>query len=80
MNQVFKLAVRNIWRNKRRTLITAASILFAVFFAVAISSIQKGTWDHMIDSIVHYHYGYIQVHQSGYWEDKIIDNAFHIVL
>ena len=76
MNQIVKLAARNIWRNKRRTLITAASILFAVFFSVAISSIQKGTWDHMIDSIVHYHFGYGQIHKAGYWDDKTIDNVF----
>ncbi len=77
MNQIIKLAVRNIWRNKRRTLITAASILFAVFFAVAISAIQKGTWNHMVDSIVHSHFGYAQIHKNGYWEDKSIDNAFN---
>ena len=76
MNQIIKLAVRNIWRNKRRTLITAASILFAVFFAVAISAIQEGTWNHMVDSIVHSHFGYAQIHKDGYWEDKSIDNAF----
>lgn len=76
MNQIIKLAIRNIWRNKRRTLITAASILFAVFFSVAIMSIQVGTWDHMVDSIVHYHFGYAQVHKNGYWDDKSIDNAF----
>ena len=76
MKQLIKLAGRNIWRNKRRTLITAASILFAVFFAVAIMSIQVGTWDHMVDSVVHYHFGYAQIHKQGYWDDKIIDNAF----
>lgn len=76
MKQIIKLALRNIWRNKRRTLITAASILFAVFFAVAIMSIQVGTWDHMVDSIVHYHFGYAQIHKEGYWDDKSIDNAF----
>jgi len=79
MKQIIKLAVRNIWRNKRRTLITGASILFAVFFSVAIMSIQSGTWDHMIDSIVHYHFGYAQVHKNGYWDDKSIDNAFDAV-
>ena len=63
MKQLIKLAGRNIWRNKRRTLITAASILFAVFFAVAIMSIQVGTWDHMVDSVVHYHFGYAQIHK-----------------
>ncbi len=76
MRQILKLASRNIWRNKRRTLITAASILFAVFFAIAISSIQEGTWDHMVDSVVHYHYGYAQIHKQGYWDEKTIDNAF----
>ncbi|NND05922.1 MAG: ABC transporter permease [Saprospiraceae bacterium] len=76
MRQILKLATRNIWRNRRRTLITAASILFAVLFAVAISSISKGTWDHMIDSVVHYHFGYIQIHKKGYWDDKTIDNVF----
>jgi len=76
MKQILKLAARNVWRNRRRTLITAASILFAVFFAVAISSIQKGTWDQMVDSMVHYHIGYAQIHKDGYWEDKTIDNAF----
>ncbi len=76
MKQILKLASRNIWRNRRRTFITAASILFAVFFAVAISSIQHGTWDHMVNSVVHYHFGYIQIHKNGYWDDQIIDNVF----
>ena len=76
MKQLLKLASRNIWRNRRRTIITAASILFAVFFSIAISSIQEGTWDHMVNSVVHYHFGYAQIHKAGYWDDKTIDNAF----
>ncbi|MBK8502015.1 MAG: hypothetical protein IPL46_07300 [Saprospiraceae bacterium] len=47
-----------------------------MFFAVAISSIQEGTWNHMVDSVVHYHFGYAQIHKDGYWNDKSIDNAF----
>jgi ABC-type lipoprotein release transport system permease subunit len=70
------MASRNVWRNKRRTFITAASIMFAVLFSVAMISVQEGTWNHMIDSIVHYHFGYAQIHKNGYWEDKTIDNVF----
>ena len=76
MKTLLKLASRNVWRNKRRTLITAASIMFAVLFSVAMISVQEGTWNHMIDSVVHYHFGYAQIHKNGYWEDKTIDNVF----
>ncbi len=73
---IAKLAWRNIWRNKRRTLITVASIAFAVFFAVFMLSLQRGAWSHMLDNVVNFYYGYAQVHQAGYWEDKSLDNAF----
>ena len=70
------LAFRNIWRNRRRTFITAASILFAVFFAVVMRSIQEGTWNHMIDSVVRYHIGYGQIHEKGFWDEQSINKAF----
>jgi ABC-type lipoprotein release transport system permease subunit len=73
---LFKMAWRNIWRNRRRTLITAASILFAVLFASFMDSLQRGAWDNMINNVVNYYFGYVQVHQDGYWEEQSIDKAF----
>ncbi|WP_236975284.1 ABC transporter permease [Membranihabitans maritimus] len=73
MITVIKLALRNLWRNKRRTLITAASVMFAAFFAIAMSSIQKGTWFNTLEGMLHNYTGYIQVHQKGYWENQSID-------
>ena len=70
-----KLAWRNIWRNKRRTLITAASILFAVFFASVMRSIQEGAYGRMIENVVNFYSGYAQVHQKGYWEEKSLDES-----
>lgn len=70
---LLKLAFRNIWRNRRRTFITAASILFAVFFAAVMRSVQEGTWDYMIDSVVRYHVGYGQIHEKGYWDERSIN-------
>lgn len=72
---LFKLAWRNIWRNKRRTFITVASIFFAVLFAVFMNSFQKGAWVRMLDNVVNYYYGYAQIHQKGYWEDKTLDES-----
>ena len=71
-----ELAWRNIWRNKRRTLITAASIFLAIFLALIMRSMQIGSYARIIDSIVHTYTGYIQVHKKGYWDEKDINNSF----
>ncbi|MFC2086920.1 ABC transporter permease [Bacteroidota bacterium] len=76
MKDYIKLAWRNIWRNKRRTLITTASIFFAMFLALIMRSGQVGSYSHMTKSIVETYSGYIQIHKNGYWEDKTIDNIF----
>ena len=71
---MIKLAWRNIWRNSRRTVITIASVFFAVFFCVITMSFQKGMWDRMIDNTLRTQTGHIQIHAKEYWEDKVIDN------
>jgi putative ABC transport system permease protein len=78
MGTILKLAWRNIWRNRRRTLITASSIFLAVFFALIMRSMQIGSYARIIESIVHSYTGYIQVHKKGYWEEKEINNAFEL--
>ncbi len=72
-----KLAWRNIWRNKRRTLITIGSIFFAIFFALIMRSIQIGSYGHMINNVVQTYTGHIQIHKLGYWDDKTINKTFH---
>ncbi|MCO6485044.1 MAG: ABC transporter permease [Saprospiraceae bacterium] len=75
MNRSLVLAWRNIWRNKRRTLISAASVAFAVLFSVSVSSLQKGGWDRMLDNVVRFYFGYAQVHAAGYSEEQTIDRS-----
>ena len=78
MSTLFKLAWRNIWRNKRRTLITIASILFAVFFAVFMQSIQRGAWGKIMDNVVNFYFGYAQIHTKGYWGEQSINKSFEL--
>ncbi len=72
----FQLAWRNIWRNKRRTMITAASIFFAVFFALVMRSFQLGTYDSLYKNIIESYTGYIQIQHRDYSEEPILDNSF----
>jgi len=72
--KILKIAWRNLWRNKRRTLITAASLFFAIFFALLMRSLQLGTYDLMIDSAVRQYSGFIQIQHKDYWKDKTIDD------
>jgi len=76
MSAILKIAWRNLWRNKRRTIITAASIFFAVFFAIGMRSFQLGTYDHMIKQVIESYSGYLQVQHPDYFDDPGIDNAF----
>lgn len=76
MKEYFKIAWRNLWRNKRRTAITSASILFAVFFALIMRSFQLGFYDHMISNAIESFSGFIQVQHIDYQDDPSLENTF----
>jgi len=71
-----KIAWRNIWRNRRRTLITMASIFFAVILAIAMRSTITGVFEKMIKDVVGFSSGFIQIHKQGYWKERSVDNTF----
>ena len=76
MNMYFVLAWRNIWRNPRRSLITMASVFFAVLLAIFMRSATKGVYENMTDTMVRFSSGHIQVHAKGYWDERVLDNSF----
>lgn len=76
MTTNLNLAWRNIWRNKRRTLITVASIFFGVLLSAYMTSMQEGSYDKMVDIVVKFYSGYMQVHHEDYWENKSINSSF----
>ena len=70
------LAWRNLWRNRGRTLITIASVFFGVLISTFMSSMQEGSYTSMIDNIVKFYSGYLQIQQEEYWDNKTIDYTF----
>ena len=77
MATFIKLAWRNLWRNKRRTIITVTAIMFAVLAAVFMQSINRGSYEVMIDRMVSFNTGYIQVQDYRFDDESSLDNSFY---
>ncbi len=74
----YKIAWRNLWRNRRRTLITVASIFFGVLLAAIMSSMQEGSYENMINNVVKFYSGYIQIQEEEYWNHKTLYYSFDV--
>jgi len=70
---LLRLAWRNIWRNKRRTLITLGMIQFAVVLATLMATIRDGIMDIQVENVVGGYQGYAAINDTGYVEEPSID-------
>ena len=76
MKIFFKMAWRNVWRNKRRTLLTVAAIAFAVAISVFMRGLQMGTYEQMIKNVIRINTGYLQIHKNGFWDNRTLRYTF----
>ena len=63
---IIKLAWRNLWRNKRRTIITISSICFGLVLALVFIGLGDGTYGTMIDSAARLGSGHITLEHPDY--------------
>jgi putative ABC transport system permease protein len=66
MVNLFKIAIRNLLRYKRRTLLTASLITVGVVFTLVFISVSGSFKTMMIGQITDSTLGHIQVHSKGY--------------
>ncbi len=72
------LAWRNIWRNRRRTLITMTSIIMAVVLSAVMQSMQRGQYDMMIDLSAGQFSGHLQLQADGFLDEPTLDNSMEL--
>lgn len=70
MFKFIHLAWRNIWRNKRRSLITITAIAFAILMIAVTRSLQYGTYDVMESMAVSLYNGDLQIHRAGFQKEQ----------
>jgi len=66
MGNLFKIAIRNLFRYKRRTLLTVSLIAIGVIFVLGYISISGSFKKMMIGQITDSMIGHLQVHRKGY--------------
>ena len=66
MSRIPRLAVRNVGRNRRRSIITALTIVFGVAMVVTVRGVMFGLQRMMITDTVEGRLGALQVHRAGY--------------
>ncbi|MEN6321605.1 MAG: ABC transporter permease [Syntrophaceae bacterium] len=66
MGNLFKIAIRNLLRYKRRTLMTASLITIGVIFVLGYIAIAGSFKNMMVAQITDSSLGHLQVHRKGY--------------
>lgn len=79
MQDLIKVAIRNVSRNTRRALITMITVFIGVFVVVGIRGLLNGLQDEIKSGLTRKMHGDIQIHHSGY-EDSLEANPYKMLI
>jgi ABC-type lipoprotein release transport system permease subunit len=72
MSFLFSVAWRNLWRQRRRTLITSAAIATAVSLCMFVIALNDGTFAKLFEVMVEQQLGHARVHHADYPSKKVL--------
>ena len=76
---MFKLAWKNILRNKRRSILSASAIFLAVVFVAAMLSLYEGMIQDMKNNVINHQLGNLNIKTKQYIEnERILPLQFYI--
>jgi ABC-type lipoprotein release transport system permease subunit len=68
----WQMAWRNVWRYRRRSLLTVLTIALGLAFTILMRGIGDGFHEQMVDNSVRAQIGHIEIHRSGYQHDPAL--------
>ncbi|MCB9737991.1 MAG: ABC transporter permease [Deltaproteobacteria bacterium] len=68
---LLRIALRNVLRNRRRTLITLAALLVGVSVMVSVRGVLNGLQSALVENVVKGQTGALQVHRKGYRQNVL---------
>ncbi|MCD6454232.1 MAG: ABC transporter permease [Candidatus Aminicenantes bacterium] len=75
---MYKVAWRNLWRNKRRTILTISAIAFSVLVLIFMLSIESGTYEYTKDYATKIWNGKARIFKKGYFQKETITKSFTV--
>src|ERR1700733_1913621 len=72
---LFKIAWRNIWRNRTRSLVVISAVAIGLFAGMFIMAFFQGAINQEIDSMVETQLSHIQFHNPAFIDDKEVDDT-----
>ena len=72
MHKFAKIAWRNIWRNKRRSLLTLGMLVVGLALFIFSWSFADGVHDAMIRNVVQTEMAHIQIHEKGFLNNPVL--------
>ncbi len=81
MNYIFKLSVRNVLKNKRRTILTFISVTLGLFLMIFSKALMEGVAEESTRNLINYETSHMKLFARGYFKDieslptnKLIEN------
>lgn len=75
MRLLVRLAWRNLWRHRRRTLITASAISFGVAMCMATVALQAGVFQRLFSALVERQIGHAQIHDPRFPKQRALQDT-----
>jgi ABC-type lipoprotein release transport system permease subunit len=69
------MAWRNLWRNRRRTLVILTAVVIGVWSMICVGALSRGIADQMVQNGIATLTGHLQIHRRGFRSDPVVENS-----